>query len=154
MKGPWKRLWCVYVRWDRVGGSGRITYKREQEITVLLPSSGGQGVEVWLISGRVVARSVGSCGSETEVTKWVLVQGQSGDTALDLIASGYNCGLSATMAEWDRISRQSGNVISYSRSSDSCGDRLQLHCGACRNWVRGKRITRTIWVVPTRTTVI
>ena len=33
------------------------------------PSHGGQGVEVWLIRGRAVARSVGFCGSETEVAK-------------------------------------------------------------------------------------
>ena len=140
-----ERGYGVYVRWDRVSVSGRRTYKQEQEIPELLPLARGQGAEIWLIRGRAVARSVGFCGSETEVAKWVLVPRQSGDTALDLRASGYNCGLSATMAEWDRISRQSGNVINYSRSSDSYWDSLQLRCGNWRNWVKGRRITETIW---------
>ena len=49
--------------------SGRRTYKREQEIPELLTLARGQGAEIWLIRGRAVARSVGFCGSETEVAK-------------------------------------------------------------------------------------
>ena len=64
-----ERGYGVYVRRDRLSVSGRRTHKQQQEIPELLPLARGQRAEFWLIRGTAMARSVGVCGSETEVAK-------------------------------------------------------------------------------------